>query len=60
VNRRSAVVVAVLDDNGVKVIVYRWYHRRFGWQYEAKDEWWWYQSPQWAIGPLPKPPKGAR
>lgn len=57
INRKSAKVIAVLDDDGVKVIVYRWYSKRRGWIYKAEDELWWHMSTHWAIGPLPQPPR---
>lgn len=60
VNRCSGIVVAVIDDKATrrKLIVYRvWFRSKQCWRYFIEDEWWWHMSTQWAIGPLPMPPK---
>jgi hypothetical protein len=56
-NRKSAKVIAVLNDDGVRVIVFRWHSKRRGWVYQAEDELWWNTLTSWQIGPLPRPPK---
>lgn len=58
-NRRAAKVVAILDDDGDKLIVFKWWSPRRGWMRRVEDELWWRVSTQWQTGPLPKPPRGA-
>jgi hypothetical protein len=59
VNRASAIVLDVLDDDGFKIIVIKqWSKRKQYWRYRAEDETWWEICTSWVLGPLPQPPKG--
>lgn len=59
-NRRTAIVLAVLDDDDAKVLVLkRWLKHKRYWHYWAEHEMWW-RDTNWDMGPLPQPPRASR